>query len=110
MKDIKDYLHLYLKVWGTVSESAHSLYINGEWALSAAILSEVMLGKMKFAPHLRNLSDITEEEKEYRWNTFCNIREINQEVVAEEIKWLLSKGFDLFGLIESGDALDKTKL
>jgi hypothetical protein len=32
------------------------------------------------------------------------------EIDGEYHKWMLSKGFDMFGLIEAGLAIDKTKL
>lgn len=35
---------------------------------------------------------------------------INDHFTAEEFVWLLSKSFDLFGLIEAGLAIDRSKL
>lgn len=76
-----------------------------------------------FKPILRPLSDMTiEEEIEYR--DVCNkAYEFAKYKVGDNVgwsdprvsgaiesKWLLSKHFDLFGLIESGEAIDKTKL
>lgn len=62
---------------------------------------------------LRPLSSMTEEEsKTYRelhdklFEDGC----LNGEAWAQLTVHLLSKGFDLFGLIEKGDALDATKV
>ena len=49
---------------------------------------------------LRPLSDMTKEEKD---QAFVLSK-------ADEIVYLLKCGFDLFGLIESGQAIDKTKM
>lgn len=87
-----------------------------------------------YKPILRPLSDMTEEEiKEVAWilhrfkpedvrgkDSVGNIKVTNrspfyywinvrQHLNAECCKYLLSKGFDLFELIESGLAIDKTK-
>jgi hypothetical protein len=91
-------------------------------------------------PLLRPLSDMTEEEVikylrlkhnaysgEYEiklrdngfWWLFKTIAsdekfkffgEMLDESNSDQFRWLLSKGFDLFGLIEAGLAIDKTKL
>lgn len=107
MKDIKDYLPFYLgcevmKVGKRKSYkellTAYSLkyYYNHFGHYDTKLI-------------LRPLSDMSDKEKDFRWNNFINIKVIDQTVVAEEIRWLLSKGFDLFGLIESGLAISKTQ-
>lgn len=80
---------------------------------------------------LRPLSSMTEEEKEQlakvvepkarKWNvsihhtgaitieTWANHHSIMDNYSPNTFTHLLSKGFDLFGLIESGDAIDSTK-
>jgi hypothetical protein len=59
---LQDCLHLYLKIWGTVSDSTHEKYINGEWALSCDVLKAFLMRELKFTPHLKPLSNMTEEE------------------------------------------------
>lgn len=78
----------------------------------------------KFKPILRPLSDMTEGElqecgnlvydfsddtsglglNEHKWEDFTLL------LCVEQFHWLLSKHFDLFGLIEAGLAIDKTKM
>lgn len=119
MKKIEDYLHLYFKCWGTVSES-NCRYENGNWALSAMLLHEVMMGNCKFIPHLRPLSSMTENEFieagkihiSEGGSIHISIGELKRGGIhamrPETFRHLLSLGFDLFGLIESGLAIDKT--
>jgi hypothetical protein len=70
---------------------------------------------------LRPLSDMTEGEMEECGNMIYDFS--NDEVLAkwewqyfetgldaEQFNWLLSKHFDLFGLIDAGLAIDKTTL
>jgi hypothetical protein len=68
---------------------------------------------------LRPLSDMTEEELEYILDIGEHQSRIYgvEEFIAgwkafgsETFRYLLSKHFDLFGLIESGLAIDKTKI
>ena len=159
MKDIKDYLHLYLGceckiVW--IDEqyrykkmTAYDLEIWYEGCVG--VLTEYMLwlssqGKMKFELHLRPLSDILNTEayevykiyfgkeaaldfsgdtgsayftpKKVRVKAEHALQIFNGEdyetgdfmKVIELVPYLLSKHFDLFGLIEAGLAIDKTKL
>jgi hypothetical protein len=82
-------------------------------------------------PLLRQLSDITEEEKEFivRCITYNHVKFSSTESAlgcwdneeygkkiqhmrfyADELQYLLSKGFDLFSLIETGQAIDKNTL
>lgn len=131
-KDIKDYLHLYPKCWGSVYDSKSQRYIQGEWALSFALLESVMMDECKFKPILRPLSDMTEEEKVHCYSImfpkhtiveFSGADLVGRKEAIEyidrffikahpmtpkEFLLLLSKHFDLFGLIESGLAIDKT--
>lgn len=118
MKELKDYLHLYigckLQRGGTVT---YALLSAAEYA-SFDAWSDLK-------PILRPLSDMTEEEKtEYKakfngmesTNILPEIRAgrlINFHLNSKspfEVAFLLSKGFDLFGLIEAGLAIDKTKI
>lgn len=71
-------------------------------------------------PILRPLSDInTEEKKWYSDLTGYNIDDLEEHYcpmlnldIGNPTVWsyLLKQGFDLFGLIEAGLALDKTKI
>lgn len=120
--EIKDYLHLYL---GCKVEYDDRIGIIHQYYLPAG---KYMEGKVWFCsleedgnpemscsvaadkvkPILRPLSDMTGEErstaKELSNGTFL------YRTCAETTQFLLSKHFDIFGLIESGLAIDKTKL
>lgn len=120
-KNIKDFLHLYLKVWGTVSNSQSPNYEDGQWALSAQLLHHVLMGTCDFTPHLRPLSDMAEEELQECGNMiydFSGDPELNAHkwqdfeigLAPEQFHYLLSKHFDLFGLIDAGLAIDSTTL
>lgn len=124
-KEIKDYLHLYYGVECIVEKSdyhmVHNLMIN---AGDKAIID----GKFIFHVHnavpfkgivkpiLRPLSDMTEEESK----ELLSIQDLKRGVIDtkyvivtrswEDARYLLSKHFDLFGLIESGLAIDVTTL
>lgn len=129
-KELKDYLHLYLgcellsistyeivgKLEGIVGSEAH-FKVNGVWY--SASLSN-------YKPILRPLSDMTDEEYDYLaehilddiiWSPatiydFINIlrEKLSISKLAETNYYLLSKHFDLFGLIESGLAIDASKV
>lgn len=75
----------------------------------------------KCKPILRPLSDMKVEEMQECGNMiydFSNDEELNKwqpsdfeiGLAPEQFYWLLSKHFDLFGLIEAGLAIDKTKI
>jgi hypothetical protein len=110
MKEIKDYLHLYLGCeMLTVDGRIVTLNLtNLGFALKGIIGSELS------KPILRPLSDMTEEEKIELKLNMVQATTLNH---APEIMWtfeqmriLLSKCFDLFGLIEAGLAIDKTAI
>lgn len=130
--ELKDVLHLYLgcqvqtnyrrettggspmkKLKGTLQEI--DLYMPDK----CGVLLEDQSDKTHYSnldiktvkPILRPLSDMTEKE----WLKEMPDRpalkpgyELNFS--ATQFNWLLKQGFDLFGLIESGQAIDKTKL
>jgi hypothetical protein len=63
---------------------------------------------------LRPLSDMTDDEESELRNIWSDEYETGNNYTsiiadAAQIKWLLSKHFDLFGLIEAGLAIDATK-
>lgn len=61
-----------------------------------------------FKPLLRPLSDMTDEEAEFAYHAYHDEKTLHLGCVKKTV-YLLSRGFDLFGLIESGEAIDKTK-
>ena len=103
MKDIKDYLHLYVgaSIRYGAAITIRPLTIS-EMAVAQHILEDVKLV-------LRPLSDMTEEER-CEVSTLVPPDESPYWVknIAEVTKWYLDRGFDLFGLIEAGLAIDKT--
>ena len=119
-KDIKDYLHLYLGC--EVLTNDHELgrnkkqrgrtgtfvgfadYHRMDCRLNFRAGPEGRCNIYLLKPILRPLSDMTLEERKesYRLKDDLGIGTV------ELFRWLLSKGFDLFGLIEAGLAIDKT--
>lgn len=102
--EIKDVIHLYL---GCEVENKKGQRVN----LTPMLLAQCLVNKWEleteqWKPILRNLSDMTEEEKETsgKFNVCSNFE------LAEWFRYLLSKHFDLFNLIESGLAIDKNNL
>lgn len=130
--DIKDYIHLYLgcEVNITIYDKVHLGILSG---LNSDYFFIKVRGDRAETPHrdysklkliLRPLSDMTEGDKiemydslfddqihypnmsdAYKSN-FVRIKMANFEPVV--FVWLLSKHFDLFGLIDAGLAIDKT--
>lgn len=118
MKDLKDYLHLYLGC-----ECVAKYPYNGEKERRMTIIApnlHELLDEVEYCkPILRPLSDITEKEQDEIWYSEepMGVAELNAGTIRRKvvlcpnrIKYLLSKGFDLFGLIQSGLAIDATKL
>lgn len=116
-KNIKDYLHLYLgcevlvldldgqtfkdkieDVFDRKHGKGFSIYEFGDCPFDD---HDEYYQEIK--PILRPLSDMTKEEREY-------VRVKFNHGSAESFIWHLSKHFDLFGLIEAGLAIDKTKM
>ena len=104
-KDIKNYLHLYLGCEVMVND----LYEPNPVIMEAINDQSIFIDSgcdypfEDVKPILRLLPDMTEdEEKEYAaWNTTST---------HESTRYLLSKGFDIFGLIEAGLAIDRTAI
>lgn len=126
-KNIKNYLHLHLgceifkpgtKLISVNIEDDEYTILEDD-GFNSRVLS---LTNTNPKPFLRPLSDITEEELTDVANTLYTlpVEKIKELVVERRIDlihttpdvflYLLSKGFDLFGLIESGLAIDKTKI
>jgi hypothetical protein len=118
MKDIKDYLHLYIgcdvvdeyggnKVGKLVGITPkHGIILHKtEWKLEFH----------EFKPILRQLNDMTEEEKVERKRLMNSGTDGVHVVVIsvdsfESMRYLLSIGMDLFGLIPEGLAIDSKTL
>ena len=100
-KDIKDYLHLYLGC------EAMLTFKNGN--IEKVTITTLPVEKPeRFKPILRPLSDMTAEEM-LECSSLKTMGTLFQ-IMGETTKYLLSKHFDLFGLIEAGLALDKTNV
>jgi hypothetical protein len=139
MKKIEDYLHLYLGCeceFKTVETqklfSRKLIGIDVDYLFQPAYDRNPVYEYIK--PILRPLSDMTEEEavkvsiaywgtEKPRLHEYAGkqlVRNFNNDVykhhweypekLPEIIRILLSQGFDLFGLIESGLAIDSTTL
>jgi len=118
-KELKDYLHLYLGCEVIIN---NALYENRIDTLAYMNSLGDCGGNMyewlvkECQPILRPLSDLTDEERNnavlpMNYGIYAlpdGEEKLRQS--AEITKYLLSKHFDLFKLIEEGLAADKTKL
>jgi hypothetical protein len=105
MKKIEDYLHLYI---GCEYSTANSF---GEVnATTLPMILKYLPDYKDFKLHLRRLSSMTEEEsKEAHGLYYTDKIELlaSMDVAHFELcRYLLSKGFDLFGLCDAGLAID----
>jgi hypothetical protein len=116
--DIKDYLHLYLGCEVEIRE--FSCYGESTYIEKVIQVTNEHAGTEKFEyyfdgdneitfkPILRRLSDKNMTTDELR--EWCKRRQRKgwmPGVHADNTKWLLSKGFDLFGIIDSNLAIEK---
>lgn len=128
MKKIEDYLHLYLgckveldnggsKVYnrkliavGGVDDEPYCKLRLGD-AGEGQFVHAVLLKENRAKPILRPLSSMTEEEREEAATT-ATIHGAHITITThyEGMRYLLSKHFDLFGLIDAGLAIDSTTL
>lgn len=97
MKKKKDYFHFYI---GSDVQWTRS---DGKIITSKLTLSDAEWLRLRDDSKLilRPLSSMTEEEEKHM---------ISTQDIGETFRWMLSKGFDLFDLIDSGLALDATKI
>jgi hypothetical protein len=130
-KNIKDYLHLYKgckchtpdgimemsyvedgsanwPVWfGEKCNEANSEILSNDGCCAKGYKYN------QVKPILRPLSDMTEEEENMYYSFYHNpfSKNVRQSILmdSQAIHYLLSKYFDLFGLIEAGLAIDATK-
>jgi len=123
-KDIKDYLHLYVGCDVEYCKETYFLgaihvfpqkdtdeYMVNIWA--SGLCDTVPYTEIK--PILRPLSDMTgDEQVEYIKLTKLVTDGVHTVQIRidtpESFLWKIYHRFDLFGLIESGLAIDKTKL
>ncbi len=136
-KELKDYLHLYLgcKVeYGYDGTKKIGKLVGKDDSAGWQVDKLRVLAPYQYVrdelikPILRPLSDMTEDEKvvmhDTLWITkeedkhysvshkctYWHLKCCGREKEPEVFLYLLSKHFDLFGLIDAGLAIDKTKL
>lgn len=114
MPDIKDYLHLYLGSETNYGELLAVDYYNN--VVGVLVDGKPEAGDLKqIKLILRPLSDMTDDEMfnnvEPMTYGLKSLRGIELHLQAAELtRYLLSKHFDIFGLIDAGLAIDKSKL
>lgn len=113
MKDLKSYLHLYV---GTSCQ--FKIKNTGRMFTRELEASDIdHFFKEEFyifaKPILRPLSDITHEEMGHIVDMASIMLvpsyELDRISAAQETKYLLDRGFDLFGLIDDELAIDRTE-
>ena len=128
MKELKDYIHLYIgceligKLHGKPTKGLLT-GISGEYEAEIQFFEEDGINVFEYPEYndfekvkliLRPLSDMTEEEKlfVYNFDIWLGGMSVNESlpINAEITYFLLSKHFDIFGLIPAGLAIDKTTL
>ena len=85
---------------------------NGTCLISGNIITEFGRKELTIKPILRPLSDMTVAEKNnYIWDTIPEYTDFQGLVkhISPVFLWLMRQHFDLFGWIEAGLAIDKTK-
>lgn len=112
MTQFKDVAHLYLgckikteEGIGTLDEI--STEKSDDVTITSYDLVHAYLRFDEFKPILRPLSDMTDEEEKASRAMYHNAGNYNFGIAAKT-NYLLSLGFDLFGLIENGEAITLT--
>lgn len=115
-KKIEDYIHLYPNAYAWLIRTDSDTVIGG--TIKELLATHNNSSIERITPHIRPISDMTEEE----YATMLIIANKNnikilerdeivlRQTAPEIMLWLLSKGFDLFGLIENNLAIDKTTI
>lgn len=109
-KELKDYLHLYIGCRMLLGEGA---YVDLTPERYARHLRQLEDGKgLPIKLFLRPLSDITEEETQNAMLPMLFAMKVIEgeerlKQLAEIARFLISRDFDVFGLIEAGIALSK---
>ena len=114
MKEVKDYIHLYLGCEGILTrQKTYGSPKKTTEILQAGILNnlELLPSIYSFKPILRHLIDMKEEEaRKFGLGLIVDNRTVKViDWTPEKFAYALSQQFDLFGLIEAGLAIDKTK-
>jgi hypothetical protein len=111
-KNIKDYLPFYIGAMAEISNLSQRMIVYGfedgiikiNGYLIDALDKE---DSFTIKPILRPLSSMTEVEDQIEFRKHNRGHFIDQHWFPEGFQWLLSKHFDLFGLIEAGLAIEK---
>ena len=127
-KKIEDYIYMYIGCQAQTEDGIGRLNSFNHESGGCEIIFGITgpdFSKTYFADQvkivLRPLSDMTEEEMQECGNMiydFSDEPDLNKwkpsdfeiGLAPEQFHWLLKKSFDLFGLIESGLAIDKSSL
>lgn len=119
MKDIKDYLNLYLgcEVYAPAAYDKEvfldGVFKDGFWLNSEFYQYDGATAK-SLQLILRPLSDMTEEEHQHmmklHFEADSKLLPWFSDTYFECVRYLLSKHFDLFNLIPEGLAIDKTAI
>jgi hypothetical protein len=119
MKNIKDYLYLYLGCEVMIEPYEPHSYKD---VIEAIVVGESVnfkkagdyyfddANEFNIKLILRPLYDMTAKERLQWFREYRTIPKVNEYYNPEELRWLLKQGFDLFNLIPEGLAIDKTKL
>jgi hypothetical protein len=116
--ELKYVLHLYIGCEIEITQGSDKMkktlkgfVLNADGSYTCWDSHDTGYGNLAFGikPILRPLSDMTEEEKNEYW--FLNsVKDSKAQCEAINTRYLLSKHFDLFNLIPSGQAINKTTL
>lgn len=118
-KKITDYAHLYAPYCSVILREYNRKFSKWGWCVNTPyhfglckLYEFEEEGYTDYQLILRPLSDMSEEERKEADDVRGEGDGCGNNAISEayEFKYLLSKGFDLFGLIEAGLAIDKTKL
>src|SRR5688572_95516 len=107
MKDIKDYLHLYLG-----QPCRWKAFGDDQWkdaTIDLKLLDRIYDRQpIEVKPILRPVPSLTNKEKDEVFHTEFNNKLHTTTVYFESFRLLLIRGVDLFGLIPDGLAIKKT--
>jgi hypothetical protein len=117
-KDIKDYIH-FLHGYDVMTPYGVCKFLYYRCDLDPKKYNPVIVMRsddMTFAFLLkeiqfimRSIDDMTEEERK-EYNHRKQRKGYMPEIHADNTFWLISRKFDVFGLIDVGIAIDKTKI
>jgi len=126
--ELKDVIHFYLGCMVELNNSGSKVYNRKLIAVGGVddepycklrlgnadekqFVHAVFFKENRVKPILRPLSDMIYEEESYMKNNFCyKANGITEYYTPDGFMFLLKHGFDLFGLIESGQAIDATTI